>query len=292
MNMTNVYSTDEIRKAVKEIKKIKPGYSLMLDLYEEIYIAQEESKNGIHLEDYKMSGETLSLKLKNQFPLVNISQFVIDKKNSEMLFKRLCGILANTESELTEPVKKIIDIIENNNASTDKLFSAFLGEDESLFDSIENEFQINKKILGYIIYNSIKPSIVIFSQKMSEYLDKENGWDKGCCPVCGSAPELSVFEENGKRFMICGFCNHKWASKRIYCPFCENTDHNTLKYFEIEDEEEYRVDVCGICKKYIKTVDLTKTTRSVYPPLEFHSTPYIDLKFNEMGFNPGYVKSE
>ena len=129
----------------------------------------------------------------------------------------------------------------------------------------------------------MKPSLVMFSEMVSGYLDRELEWDKGYCPVCGSMPELSVFEDNGKRSLLCGFCGHRWPSKRVYCSFCENTDHETLRYYEIEDEEEYRVDVCDKCKRYIKTVDIKKTIRPVYLPLENISTPYIDLKFKEMG---------
>ena len=96
-------------------------------------------------------------------------------------------------------------------------------------------------------------------------------------------PELSVFEDNGKRSLLCGFCGHRWQSKRVFCSFCENTDHETLRYYEIEDEEEYRVEVCDKCNSYIKTVDIKKLSRPVYLPLESISTPYIDVKFRGDG---------
>jgi formate dehydrogenase maturation protein FdhE len=28
-----------------------------------------------------------------------------------------------------------------------------------------------------------------------------------------------VFEESGKRSLVCGFCRHKWTLKRVYCTF-------------------------------------------------------------------------
>jgi len=188
---------------------------------------------------------------------------------------------------LSESVKKIINLTENRQLNIGDLFSEFLNQNESRFDNIQNEFSIDKTLLGFIVYNSLSPSISLFSEKISVYLDKRREWNKGFCPVCGSMPELSMFEENGKRFLFCGFCNHKWSSKRIYCPFCGNTDHGSLQYHEIENEEEYRVDLCDKCKKYIKTVDIKKTSRVIYPPLERHSTHYIDVKFAGMGFKHG-----
>jgi len=287
MNTINGYTTDNIREAVKEIKKIKPDYALMLDLYEKIYIAQEESKKVIELGDYKIPDAILSVKLEEQFPLINLSEFIIDNNASENLFKSLCSILLETGDELSESVKRLNTFIENKQLDINNLFSEFLHENEDYFNYIENEAHIDKALLGFIIYNSVKPSLSLFSEKVSVYLDKEAVWEKGYCPVCGSKPELSTFEENGKRFLTCGFCSYKWASKRIYCPFCENTDHETMHYYDIDGEEEYRVDTCDKCKKYIKTIDIKKTSRLIYPPLECKATPYIDLKFEEMGFEPG-----
>ena len=281
------FNSDQIREAVKEIKKKKPEYETMLDLYEKIYIAQEKSKSTIHLSEFKISDDILSVKLKEEFPLINLSQFIIDTGASEKLFNNLCSILVEAGDQLSESVIKINKLTDNDKIELNKLFSEFLKENEDYFDKIETDFQIDKAILGFIIYNSLKPSLVLFSGQLSTYLDKDAEWGKGYCPVCGSQPEISTFEENGKRFLTCGFCSHKWVSKRIYCPFCENTDHETLHYYDIDGEEEYRVDVCDKCKKYIKTIDIKKTSRLVYPPLESKATPYIDLKFEEMGFEPG-----
>ncbi len=287
MNSITILTTDEIKEAVNAVKKIKPGYATMLDLYEMIFIAQENAKKDIRINDFEIPKDILAVKLQEQFPLINISQFIIDRSQSEKLFNEICSILATSDNELSQTVRKITGLIENNPLKLDMLFSSFLKEDEALFNNFEIDTGVDKKILAFIIYNSLKPSLNLFAEKMSQLLDKDKEWNKGYCPVCGSAPELSTFEENGKRSLICGFCSHKWESKRIYCPFCENTDHETLQYFDIEGEEEYRVDVCDKCKKYIKTVDINKTSRLIYPPLESQSTPYIDVKFEELGYLPG-----
>ncbi len=286
MNKSACYTPDNIREAVKEIKKKKPEYAVMLDLYEKIYIAQEESKNIIHLHDYKIPEDVLAIKLKEKFPLINISQFIIDNKASEKLFKTICAILVETGDELSDSIKRLYTFIDNKQLNINDLFSEFLRENEDYFNYLENESHIEKNLLGFLVYNSLKPSLSMFSEKISDYLDSGNEWSKGYCPICGSMPEISSFEENGKRFLTCGFCSHKWESKRIYCPFCENNDHKTMRYYDIDGEEEYRVDVCDKCKKYIKTVDIKKTSRLIYPPLESKVTPYIDLKFEGMGFEP------
>ncbi len=290
--MTQNFTPDDIKQAVEDIKKLKPEYTPMLDLYEKIFIAQENAKKSIKLDEFIIPADKLKHKLNEQFPLVTIPEFTFDSRVSGKLFDEICGILTTNENELSGPVKQIAGLAADKKIDTGKLFSSFINEDESAFDSIEKEHGTDKRILAFIVFNSLKPSLSVFAQNISVHLENTGAWEKGYCPVCGSAPELSLFEENGKRFMVCGFCGHKWASRRIYCPFCENSNHETLRYIEIEGEEEHRADVCDKCKKYIKTTDVKKTTRLVYPPLEYQATPYIDLLIEEMGFSAGNNKSE
>ena len=284
---------EHIKTAVKEMKNKKPGLEEMLNLYEQIFILQEKTKALISLSEFSISDEILSLKIKEKFPLVNISQFQIDYKASETLLLSIIDLMSNKEikeDEISNTTKLLSSLIQDNKIIPKELFDSFIKEDESYFEVINEKYKINKEILGFLVFNSLKPSIVSFSEKISQYLEKTE-WEKGYCPICGSMPELSVFEKDGKRFLICGFCSHKWASKRIYCPFCENTDHETLQYFSIDDEEEYRVDTCDKCKCYIKTINTEQTTREIYFPLESHITLYINAKFDEMGYTSGQCET-
>lgn len=286
MNAGTEITPEFISRAVNEVRKIKPDYQLLLDLYERIFIAQEGSKSHIQLAEYRIPGELLSVKLEGKFPLVTITQFSFDRGSAGVLFTALCGILRSSNECVSESAGRIGEAVERNDLDMDKLFPAFLSDNRSYFSTLEKDLKLDLNILRFLVYNSLKPSLNIFSAMMERYLDREGEWDKGYCPVCGSMPELSIFEENGKRSLLCGFCGRRWQSKRVYCPSCENTDHESLHYFEIEDKEEYRVDVCEKCKSYIKTVDIKKMSRPVYFPLESIATPYIVVKFKEMGYKP------
>jgi len=290
MNTNAGFTPEDIQKAAEEIKKNKPEFETMLSLYESIFIAQEKAKKNVSIPDFKIPEEKLSIKQAEYFPLADISEFSIDYEVSEKLFMEICDILDSNDNELSETVKKISGLTAEKKIDLNKIFASFIKEDESLFDEAAKKHNIDKQVLGFIVYNALLPSLSSFSEMISENLDKDADWDKGYCPVCGSMPALSLFEENGKRFLICGFCGHKWGSKRMYCPYCENDDHETLRYYSIDNEEEYRVDACDKCKKYIKVVDVKKTTRTIYPPLEIRSTPYIDLKFEKMGLKAGNIK--
>ena len=251
------------------------------------FIAQEDSANQTHVEPPKISADTLVIKAKEQFPLIDLSQFAIDGKAATSLFRNLCKIVQQTSGEMSESAKTIAEAVDAEKLDLNALFAAFLKSGEDYFQKAADELKVDKKTLGFIAYGSVKPSLARCAEQLSTHFDKNLPWEKGYCPICGSPPAISIFEENGHRFFCCSFCWHKWATKRIFCPFCDNTDHNTLRYFDIESEEEHRLDVCDKCGKYIKTVDTRKANREIYPPLEYIATPHLDIKAAETGFKSG-----
>jgi FdhE protein len=287
MKLNPHLSPDEIRKAIDEVREAHPDYRLLFDMYADIFIAQEESKPSIQLKEFSIPEALLAIKRNEKFPLVEASQFAVDADAFEALFKRISAIFMRAGAEFSETAKALAALIEGGKISVNDLREASIKENSPLTDKLADEPGVNGAVAGHLLYYSAQPSFTMFAQQLSGYLSNEEPWDKGYCPVCGSVPEISLFEENGKRLLMCSFCEHTWESKRIYCPYCENTDHETLRYFTIDDTEEYRVDVCERCRTYIKTIDLRKMSRTVYLPFECVSTPYIDLKFQDMGYSSG-----
>ncbi len=286
--MTNddkVFTSDQVEKAATALAKLKPAYTSLLDFYKQIFAAQEDSRSRKATEPILISKESLSVKAQGKFPLINMSEFVIDVEEAKKLFRTICGIAEESSDEMKESAKGMIVAIDAEKLDFNTLFTGFLGEDDTLFEKIADDLAVDVKALSFITYNSIKPSLSVYASQLSVYLlDKGRPWEKGYCPVCGSPPMLSTFEENGNRYLFCSFCGHKWHVQRIYCPFCDNKDNKTLRYFTIEEEKEYRLDVCDKCKKYVKVVDTREIERIIYPPLENVSTIHLDIKAQEMGF--------
>ena len=61
------------------------------------------------------------------------------------------------------------------------------------------------------------------------------------------------------------------------CPFCENSDHEKLKYIHFEEAPSYRIDVCDNCRGYLKVVDARKGHLDVILEAEDLVTPHLDL---------------
>lgn len=282
-NMT----ADQIKKAVAAVKAERPAYEEILDFYEKLFLAQEVIKRQVQLDPIKISEELLSVKREESFPLINKADFTIDIKASQDLLREICRLAAETNEVLSEAAPKIVDAMDKGTLDAPVLFSKILNEDDSYFDETAKKLKTDKKVLAFMAYFSMKPSVSLCAEQLVTYLDKETPWQKGYCPICGSPPALSILRDEGKRFLLCSFCSHEWETQRIYCPFCNNNKQKTLRYFFSEEEKGYRVDVCDECKKYIKAVDTREVKRPVHPFLEQISTLHLDLIAQEQGLESG-----
>jgi FdhE protein len=278
---------DEIKKTANALKKLKPAYSTIIGFYEKIFEAQEKSAANTKVNSPQISSDILSIKSKEKFPLISLSEFFIDINASRKLFKKICKIINKSGTHMSLAAETVFAASENKKLDFNELYTALLNDDDASFGNIASKLKIPKDVLAFITYHSIKPSVSLYAQSVSKYFNKDNPWEKGYCPVCGNLPVISMFGSEGERFLVCGFCWHEWTVTRLFCPFCENKKSDTLHYFFTEEEKEYRVDVCDKCGKYIKNVDTRITDRFVYPPLEQIATLHLDIMAKDKGFESG-----
>ena len=110
------------------------------------------------------------------------------------------------------------------------------------------------------------------------------------CPLCSGKPQVGVLRQEGdgaKRSLICVLCAHEWEYRRLICPDCGEEDVHKLAIYFAEGITHVRVDACDTCRRYTKTVDLTK---------DGHAVPVVDelatMPLNLWASEHGYTKSE
>ena len=167
------------------------------------------------------------------------------------------------------------------------LFNAVVCDNGRTLSRIADAMGVDAPALSFFAYNSIKPSVELGARQLEALLDADEPWDKGYCPICGTAPVISILGASGQRQLVCGFCWHRWAARRMACPFCGNSDHRTLTYFFSESEKDCRVYVCEKCRKYLKSVDRRELDRPLIPELEHMASLHFDVKALEMGYESG-----
>jgi len=142
--------------------------------------------------------------------------------------------------------------------------------------------------------NSGQPGMLlawIFLQPHAEYLADHNGGVSreetlAVCPFCSGKPMVGVLRPEGdgaKRSLICSMCATEWTYGRIICPACGEEAVEKLAIYTASQFDYIRVEACDTCRRYIKTVDLTKNGHAV-PVVDELATMPLNLWAQEHGY--------
>jgi len=131
----------------------------------------------------------------------------------------------------------------------------------------------------------------LFLQPYAEYLADHSDWTSrdataSTCPLCGSKPQVGALRpegDGGKRSLICSLCAMEWDYGRIACAACHEEDPHKLPVYSAKEFDYMRVETCDTCRRYIKTVDLTKNGHAVPVVDELAIIP-LDLWATEHGY--------
>jgi FdhE protein len=131
----------------------------------------------------------------------------------------------------------------------------------------------------------------LFLQPYAEYLADHSEWGPregtaSTCALCGSKPQVGALRpegDGGKRSLICSLCAAEWDYGRIACAACGEEDPHKLAVYSAKEFDYMRVEACETCRRYIKTVDLTKDGHAVPVVDELAIIP-LDLWATEHGY--------
>lgn len=280
----------------KAIEKARPGYRDILDFFRFIMREQIKIKPSVTVAPVDMTEETAKHRLREGFSLLEKKTIGFDRDTAKMLFLNFCKGLRRKSVVLNVEAKKIEQAIREGEIKLEELFERVLEDDQSYMDFIANKAGVHRWLLSFLAEQSVKPSLEAYAEMLKGYVDQEEWWKKRC-PICGSPPSIGELgAELGERFLLCSACSFKWRFKRVVCPFCDNDNHEKLRYFTTEsDGKAYRVDVCDECKKYIKTIDLREVRTDIIPLIDDIGTLHLDMIAEKEGYSrgvPGFLELE
>lgn len=106
------------------------------------------------------------------------------------------------------------------------------------------------------------------------------------CPVCARPPCLGILREEGqgaRRTLLCGCCVTEWEYLRVVCPKCLEERFDALPVYTADTFPHVRIEACDTCRRYLKTIDLTKNGLAVPLVDDIASLP-LDLWAGEKGY--------
>jgi FdhE protein len=274
-------------KTIEDYKSANPHYTELLDIMADILILREEYRNSMKDPIFHVEENLITKKMEGGLPLIDFTGKEYDLTRPKEYFNSLISI---AEKRMPEVAKNIIDIIKSQQFDWEKTIRASFDRKTEETDAqgllVGREAEENIDLIDLFTEESLRPELESIAEKYGEIVKKSN-WSEGYCPVCGKEPKIGEIrgEEEGKRYLFCHQCGFKWYFHRIKCPFCGNEEQHSLAYFEVEGEERYRVDVCNKCRRYIKTVELPKSSEEPNLDVEDIATLHLDMIAYDEGYN-------
>lgn len=227
--------------------------------------------------------EPLEIRKKEGFPFFSRPDLPVDLGAAASLLNRFFAYLSKTDRQDQAGLARALEQEKSDPQWTFSLLKAILEQDEKALASMAGQVSLDPRTLLFLGKTALKPSFSVLRHLMSEIVDK-NPWGRGCCPLCGSQPDMACFTKTGKRRLHCELCGTQWIFVRIGCPFCENRDPESLGFFEAEGEEGLRVYVCNSCHGYLKTIDSCVFEEVAPLELESLATLHLDLIAEQNGY--------
>ncbi|MCG6533796.1 MAG: formate dehydrogenase accessory protein FdhE [Syntrophales bacterium LBB04] len=267
-------------KTIEKYKLTNPHYNELFDILGEILILREEYRHKMKKMLFPLDEKLISKKLTGGLPLLDFStgdfDFTLPKdyflRLLEVAEKRMPGETKEFVRQINEGEIDFADVIRNSfDSATDEDFVSDMEEDA--FDLIE-----------LFVEESLRPALENFAEIYGDVIGRSD-WSEGYCPICGKEPKIGEIKgDEDRRFLFCNQCGFEWNFSRVKCPFCGNEEQQTLAYFTVEEEERYRVDVCNVCKRYVKMVDSRDNQEKLNLDVEDIATLHLDMLAAEEGY--------
>ncbi|NIQ39553.1 MAG: formate dehydrogenase accessory protein FdhE [Proteobacteria bacterium] len=222
-----------------------------------------------------------------ELPMLQSLDVPIDFEAAKRLFRSLCRVAKGETQPLNEEIGKIQKATRRGKIDMDRFLREMTRVTPTYTGEVSSSLGLNRDILIFLGRASIQPFLMKVASLVGDRVDLE-GWTQGNCPICGYPPSVSeLAETEGRRILICSLCGFEWKTGRMTCPFCSREDTEAHRYLFLEGDDAVRIDVCEVCKKYIKTIDVRKMGHRIFPVLEDIGTIHLDMLAQEEGYERG-----
>lgn len=271
-------------RAIQSRREATPYYTELLDILEEILILREEHRRRLNRDVFPVEEKLIPAKLEGGFPLVDFTKADYDLTEAKEYFLDLLKIAErHSQADTGEMAAKIKSGEIDFNDLIYESFNPPAEEDEEPAGDEDGEPSFD--LMEMFIEESLRPSLERVAHRFSPLIERL-GWSEGYCPICGREPKIGqIRDDEGTRYLFCSQCGFEWGYRRIKCPFCGNEEQQSLAYFSIEEDSRYRVDVCNVCRRYLKIVDFRDTREAVDLDVEDIATIHLDMLANDEGYD-------
>jgi len=267
-------------KRFQEMKERMPAYREVLNLAEKLWEAKRQMMAKLNLSPLLLEKSDVKMHLQEGFPFFELGALPLDFERAEKYFYELLKIFSTQNPQKYEALHRILE--EKKYSFRPFLHDFCKGRvaEASLYEELGQE----GILLFFFTIQTLRPFLERYAEQWQKERPKEISWTYGYCPFCGGYAGLGEIKEEGQRVLHCSLCFTEWTYPRLRCPYCQNEDQQKLSYFQVEGEIDKRVDVCFLCRHYLKTIDSRERAKPIDWEVEDYLTLYLDYLAQEEGF--------
>ena len=146
---------EAVNQAAEAMITAKPAYRELINFYGRIFAAQEDARQRIRLEPVVIPEELLTIRRREQLPLVPVSGMAFDPAAAGVLLGEICGIAVDCGSGLSSSAR----ILSAKRAEITPLFRDFINEDESAMARSAVGLNVDPHALAFFLYHSLRPAL-------------------------------------------------------------------------------------------------------------------------------------
>ena len=248
----------------------------------ELYCALLEAQGQAQVEPgVALDAAEAAARLEQGLPLLSPEALAGDGPALADLCERIASIVADHQPELNDAVAAVRGWLNRERERLGALAVEYLREGR-----IGEGEDADAGLLAFIFDSALRPFLRVRAQALAP-LVKDGAWYRGSCPVCGGEADFAALDrQGGRRRLLCSRCDSEWTFPRVACSFCGNDDPRRLAYYP-SDDGVYRLSVCEVCRRYIKTIDLRQVAGERLLAAERILTLGMDLAAQEAGYRDG-----
>ena len=258
----------------------RPAMKGILEAYRElVHIMNEVGPASVRIETRSNSAN----ERENGSPLFSRKDLPVDPDHASETLSRFFERFSRSERRDKHALRAAWQVSRQSPGWSKMILRAALAGDETALGRAAEQVGLEPKALEFFGLSALGPSLTALREEFHRRVNTRT-WSRGCCPLCGSQPDMAHLDKSGKRRLYCGLCGTEWSYPRMKCPFCCNTESETLGYFVDEESEALRVDFCDKCTRYIKTVDAGLLEELAPMEVERLGGIHLDFVAHEHGY--------
>ncbi len=252
---------------LEEAKKNELDLSPYYQLYQNLLLIQEEVDNNLTTNLELVDESVMNDRLHSGLPQLSFEHLSINPHLFSKLVERILALLVDYQGEDVD----IPELIEDD-----------------LIEKAHHSFQKTQAmekpdLLDLAIEQALMPYLEHTARQVMPYLDTKK-WLRGNCPCCGADSNFAYLDAEGIRILVCSRCRYQWRYRRTGCPYCNNTDPKSLRFFPAGEKKSHRLYVCDSCKRYLKALDQRVTGTAV----DLTAEPILTWSLDRLAREKGY----